>query len=111
KTLSPGCHARGAKRVSIGRTNCETATGDNRLCASEYHSHLPGHCSGRHYVEQNPKYIAEFVFDQIDNGHITAVTSPVTLAESHTRRPRARFSSTVSQIRFLRLGTPGHRLL
>ncbi len=36
-----------------------------------------------YYVEKNPQYFAtvEFVFDQIDSGSITAVTSPVTLAE------------------------------
>ncbi len=36
-----------------------------------------------YYVEKNPQYLAtvEFVFDQIDNSSITAVTSPVTLAE------------------------------
>ena len=36
-----------------------------------------------YYVEKNPQYftVAEFVFDQIDDGSITAVTSPVTLAE------------------------------
>lgn len=36
-----------------------------------------------YYVEKNPQYFAivEFVFDQIDNSSITAVTSPVTLAE------------------------------
>lgn len=36
-----------------------------------------------YYLEKNPQYFdtVEFVFDQIDNGSITAVTSPVTLAE------------------------------
>jgi len=36
-----------------------------------------------YYVERNPRYfpVTEFVFDQIDNGYMTAVTSPVTLAE------------------------------
>ncbi len=36
-----------------------------------------------YYVEKNPRYsaTAEFVFDQIDNGAITGVTSVVTLAE------------------------------
>jgi predicted nucleic acid-binding protein len=36
-----------------------------------------------YYVEKNPQYFATvgFVFDQIDSGSMTAVTSPVTLAE------------------------------
>lgn len=36
-----------------------------------------------YYVEKNPHYLArvEVVFDHLDNGSLTAVTSPVTLAE------------------------------
>ena len=36
-----------------------------------------------YYVEQNPVYLArvENVFDRVDDGSLTAVTSPVTLAE------------------------------
>jgi predicted nucleic acid-binding protein len=36
-----------------------------------------------YYVEANPRYrpIVEVVFDRLDNGALTAVTSPVTLAE------------------------------
>lgn len=37
-----------------------------------------------YYVENNPRYltIVEVVFDYIDSGALTAVTSPVTLAEA-----------------------------
>jgi predicted nucleic acid-binding protein len=36
-----------------------------------------------YYVEENPSYLAlvEVIFERIDNGSLTAVTSPVTLAE------------------------------
>jgi len=36
-----------------------------------------------YYVEKNPQYLdrVRAVFTQIDNGTLTAVTSPVTLAE------------------------------
>lgn len=36
-----------------------------------------------YYVEKNPRYAAlvDVVFDQIDQGELTAVTSPITLAE------------------------------
>lgn len=36
-----------------------------------------------YYVEANPRYrpIVEVIFDRLDNGALTAVTSPVTLAE------------------------------
>ncbi len=36
-----------------------------------------------YYVEKNPNYLAttSFIFDMIENGVISAVTSPVTLAE------------------------------
>lgn len=37
-----------------------------------------------YYVEQNPHYSArtQHIFDAIDTGNLTAVTSPITLAES-----------------------------
>ena len=37
-----------------------------------------------YYVENNPRYltIVEVVFDYIDSGSLTAITSPVTLAEA-----------------------------